>query len=377
MSKKIWYAPNGFESYNEEEISAVTDCLRQGWLAGFGPASKKFEENIAHIFGKKYGLFVNSGSSANMLAICSLDLKKGDEVITPACTFATTVAPIVQQGLIPVFCDVELNTYVPSVKHIIDKITSKTRVIMIPNLIGSKPNWDDLRTHISKHHLNIILLEDSCDTITNTTSTDISTTSFYASHMITAGGMGGMVMFNDEKYLKRATMFRDWGRIGDNSEEIKDRFNCDLDGINYDWKFLYGVAGYNFKCCEMSAAFGLAQLNKLEEIMTTRRKLFERYINNLKNSDKYVLPNDNNYNWLAIPLQCKCNRKDLLTFLEFNNIQTRVCFSGNITRHAPYREYKADYSNSDQIMEKGFLLGCHQGMTLEDVDRICELLLKY
>src|SRR3990167_11483091 len=139
---KIWYAPNGFEAYGDDEIKAVTECLKDGWLAGFGKRTIEFENKVSKLFGKKYGLFVNSGSSANLLALLSLKLKTG-EVITPACTFATTVAPIIQCGLTPVFCDVELNTYVPSVKQVIEKITSETKAIMIPNLIGNKPDCKD------------------------------------------------------------------------------------------------------------------------------------------------------------------------------------------------------------------------------------------
>ena len=134
MGKKIWYAPNGFESYGEEEIKAVETCLRDGWLAGFGKYSIEFEKRVSSYFGKKYGLFVNSGSSACLLALASLNLDKGSQVITPACTFSTTVAPIIQLGFIPVFCEVGVNTYVPSVDNIFAKVTAETKVIMIPNL---------------------------------------------------------------------------------------------------------------------------------------------------------------------------------------------------------------------------------------------------
>lgn len=238
--KKVWYAPNMKEAYGKEEIDAVTKCLEDGFLAGFGPRSIEFEEKIAAKFGKKFGLFVNSGSSACLLALACLDLPKGSEVITPACTFSTTLAPIIQLGLKPVFCDVGLNTYVPSYGDIISKITPNTKAIMIPNLIGNKPNWNDLKFYIHEElkRPDIVLIEDSADTITYTESSDISTTSFYASHIITAGGTGGMVMFNDEKYKNRALQYRDWGRMGDNSEIMDERFNHSVDGIPYDHKFL-------------------------------------------------------------------------------------------------------------------------------------------
>jgi len=366
-NKKVWYAPNKKEAYGEREIKAVVDCLNDGWLAGFGPRTIEFEKRVSELFGKKYGLFVNSGSSAILLGLNALNLSPGDEVITPACTFSTTLAPILQCGLKPVFCDVEIGTYVPTPEQVCEKITEKTKVILIPNLIGSKPDWAGIR-----EKTDLILFEDSADTITLTPETDISITSFYSSHLITAAGSGGMVMFNDEKLLKRATMFRDWGRIGDNSEDVKTRFEFSIDGIPYDYKFLYGAVGYNMKSSEMNAAFGLVQIDRLEEIREKRQQMFNRYLENLKDlTDKLVLPiNTFNSDWLAIPFMTP-RRLELLTFLEENNIQTRVCFAGNVTRHPVYREYLEVFPNSDRIMAEGFLLGAHHGMVVEDVDYVC------
>jgi CDP-6-deoxy-D-xylo-4-hexulose-3-dehydrase len=364
--KKVWYAPNKKEAYGDAEINAVVDCLNDGWLAGFGPRTIQFEEEVSKLFSKKHGLFVNSGSSAILLGLNALNLSPGDEVITAACTFSTTLAPILQCGLKPVFCDVELGTYVPSADQVCEKITDKTKVIILPNLIGSKPDWTEIRKRT-----NLILFEDSADTITFTPETDIAITSFYASHLITAGGSGGMVMFNDDKLLKRATMFRDWGRIGDNSEDIKTRFEFNIDGIPYDYKFLYGAVGYNFKSSEMNAAFGLVQLSRIEEIREKRRAIFNRYLENLKDFPEIMLPvNTFNSDWLAIPFMAK-NRMELLTFLEKNNIQTRVCFAGNVTRHPVYREFLEVFPNSDRIMAEGFLLGAHHGMVEEDADYVC------
>jgi CDP-6-deoxy-D-xylo-4-hexulose-3-dehydrase len=367
MRKKIWYAPNKKEAYGDAEIKAVVDCLNDGWLAGFGPRTIEFEQRISELFGKKHGLFVNSGSSAILLGLNALNLEPGTEVITPACTFSTTLAPIIQCGLKPVFCDVEIGTYVPTPDQVCEKITDKTKVIMIPNLIGSKPNWAEIRKRT-----NLILFEDSADTVTCTPETDVAITSFYSSHLITACGSGGMVMFNDEKLLKRATMFRDWGRIGDNSEDVKTRFEYSVDGIPYDYKFLYGAVGYNMKSSEVNAAFGLVQVARIEEIREKRRAVFNRYLENLKDlEDKLVLPiNTFNSDWLAIPFMAK-NRLELLTFLEENNVQTRVCFAGNVTRHPVYRQYLEAFPNADRIMAEGFLLGAHHGMTLEDCDYVC------
>ena len=377
-NKKVWYAPNGFEAYGEEEIKAVEDCLRDGWLAGFGKRSIQFEEQVSCMFGKKFGVFVNSGSSACLLAIASLDLPKGSEIVTPACTFSTTVAPMVQLGYNPVFCDIDLTSYVPSVDSVINKVTDKTKAIMIPNLIGNKPDWSGLKKKLSEiGRDDIYLIEDSADTITFTKETDVSTTSFYASHIITAGGTGGMVMFNDQSHVDLCLQYRDWGRIGNNSEHIDDRFNHEIDGIPYDFKFLYGVLGYNFKCCEMNAAFGLVQLKRFDELRRIRRENIERYLENLKDVPEVLLPDDSiQPNWLAIPLQSD-DRLGLLTFLEDNNIQTRVTFAGNITRHPVYRDYLEGFENSDIVMRNGFLLGAHHGMTIEDVDYVCDKIKEY
>lgn len=372
MQKKVWYAPNKFESYGEEEIKAVEACLRDGWLAGFGPRSIEFEEKIAKEFGKKYGVFVNSGSSACLLALAALDLPKGCKVITPACTFSTTLAPIIQLGFKPVFCDVGLTTYVPYIEQILALVDEDVKAIMVPNLIGNKPDWKTLKESLRLiNREDIIIIEDSADTVTFTEDSDVSTTSFYASHIITAGGTGGMVMFNDKKHVERALQYRDWGRIGDNSEIMDDRFNHKVDGIPYDHKFLYGVLGYNMKCSEMSAAFGLIQLKRFDTFKHNRRANIERYLDNLKDVKEIVLPNDSiKPNWLAIPLQTE-KRLELLTYLENNGIQTRVTFAGNVTRHPIYREYLQDFDNADTIMRNGFLLGAHHGMTIEDVDYVC------
>lgn len=375
--KKIWYAPNRFEAYGEAEIKAVESALRSGWLAGFGPLSVEFEKKVAERFGKKHGLFVNSGSSAILLALCALDLKPGDEVITPACGFATTVAPIIQVGATPVFCDVQAGgKYVAGVEDIRKVLTPNTKVLLIPNLIGNVPDWKAIREAFP----DLVLIEDSADTITTTPWSDIATTSFYSSHVITAGGCGGMVMFNSDEHLKRAVMFRDWGRIGDNIEEPSERFNHAIDGIPYDWKFLYGVIGYHLKASEMNAAFGLAQWDRLDDLLAKRRAVFERYLERLKGSDYYTLPDDSTRpNWLAIPLMCKKgDRIRLLTWLEEKGVQTRVCFAGNITRHPAYRaKYLQEFTVSDAIMSDGFLLGAHHGMTVEDADAVCDLLIEF
>ena len=179
-------------------------------------------------------------------------------------------------------------------------------------------------------------------------------------------------MFNDEKFRNVCLQFRDWGRIGDNSEDMSDRFNHSVDGIPYDYKFLYGVLGYNMKSTEMQAAFGLVQLERFKKFVHIRRANIERYIKNLEGVGDLIIPDDSiKPNWLAVPLQTE-KRYELLHFLEKNNIQTRVTFAGNVTRHPVYREYLQEFTNSDLIMKNGFLLGAHHGMTIEDVDYVCD-----
>ena len=189
-----------------------------------------------------------------------------------------------------------------------------------------------------------------------------------------------MVMFNSKHHLDRALMYRDWGRIGDNSESVDDRFDHAVDGILYDSKFLYGVRGYNFKSSEVNAAFGLVQLDRLDEFSRVRDANFCKYKEDLAGVDDILLPVSGvpgaQLRWLAIPLQIVAKggnprRLELLRFLEGKGVQTRVLFSGNITRHPAYRKYLQDFPNSDCIMRDGFLLGCHHGMTHEDVSRVC------
>ena len=208
----------------------------------------------------------------------------------------------------------------------------------------------------------------------------MSVISFYASHIITAGGGGGMVMFNEKRHRLRALMFRDWGRIGNNSEDPSARFGHKVDGIEYDFKFLYGVLGYNMKSTEMNAAFGLVQMDKLAGFKAIRKANINHYVEILAAAEtSYVLPmNHNDYDWLAFPLMHK-DRGGLLRFLEARDVQVRVTFSGNITRHPAYRHYlnDTDFPIADRIMAEGFLLGAHHGINFEMVERVCALLIAY
>jgi CDP-6-deoxy-D-xylo-4-hexulose-3-dehydrase len=259
----------------------------------------------------------------------------------------------------------------------IEKVSPRTKALFIPNLIGSKADWQGLKDELFMlGRRDILLIEDSCDTITTTLVTDIAVASFYSSHIITAGGGGGMVMCNQESQRNLALQYRDWGRMGTNTENFSERFGHSVDGIEYDFKFLYPLLGYNFKSTEMNAAFGLEQLKKLPSFLEKRRRNIVRFVQKLKELESHglVLPkNYDKFDWLALPLMLP-NRKELLQKLEDNDIQTRVCFAGNITRHPAYRQYLEIFPNADEIMKNGFLLGAHHGMEDEDVDYVCDVI---
>ena len=389
---RVYYAE---AIYGDEEIEAVTRVLRDKSLTLMdGPSVKQFEQRVSEKFGKSNGLMVNSGSSANTLAMASLGLDAGDEVITPALTFSTTVAPLVQQGLIPAFVDVEPDTYVIDPEQIERMITDKTKAMMIPNLIGNLANWGRIKEIADKHGLRTI--EDSADTIGNLykgkptgTLSDISTTSFYASHVMTGAGFGGMVCFNDDDCYRKAKQLRGWGRqsslVGE-SEAIEDRFGVQVDDIEYDSKFVFGDIGYNFQPSEISAAFGLVQLDRLDDYGSRRQNNFAAMRNFFAEYEKwFILPRqqpETRTNWLAVPLivrpDAPFTRRELQIHFESNNVQTRTVFTGNILRQPGFANivHKADpagYPNADQVMQGGILLGCHQGLDAEQMNYVFDV----
>src|SRR3990167_2853066 len=331
------HVPYGKTVHGEEEIAAVVKVLRTS--TQMGRHVRDMEEQVAKLFCKRHGIMVNSGSSANYLAIELLGLPAGSEVITPVLTFATTVAPLVKHGLIPVFIDVEPGTFNLDVSQVEDMISSKTVAMMIPNLIGNLPEWKKLRDLADRYHL--ILIEDSCDTLGATIDglsvgqyTDISTTSFYGSHVINCAGNGGMLCVNDPSLSEKAKLLRSWGRSSSlfvESEAIENRFNTSVDGIDYDAKFVFETLGYNLEPSEIGAAFGLVQLSKLQYNISVREYAFERHTQFFSSyQDWFILPKQlpgSKTGWLAFALTVKDDapftRKELQIFLEKRNIQTR------------------------------------------------------
>ena len=393
---KIYY---GKAVYDRKEIFAVNKTLKKNSLNLIdGPAVKKLEKIISKIFGKKYGLMVNSGSSANLLGLSSFNFKKESEIITPSLTFSTTISPIYQLGLIPHFVDVEENRFTANIKHIEKCINKKTVAIMIPNLLGNLPDWKEIFSIAKKYRLKVI--EDSADTIgyafrnSNTGRySDIVTNSFYASHIITGAGFGGIVCFNDKKLYERAKLLRGWGRssaVFNESEDIKKRFNKKIDGIAYDGKYIFSEMGYNFLPSEISAAFALEQIKKLNNNIKKRIKNFNYLYNFFKQSSHiFKLPKQHSYvktGWLAFPLvikeKSKIKRKNLQIYLEQNGIQTRTIFTGNILRqpimkNKYFKKHKYANEISDDVMKNGILIGCHHGLGSKELKYICNTFKKY
>lgn len=387
--KRVLYAQ---AIYGKEEINAVTKVLSDPMKIGAGPYVREFEKKVASLFGKPHGVMVNSGSSANLLALELINLPAGSEVITPILTFATTLAPIVQRGLVPVFIDVIPGQYVIDVDQIEKHITSKTKAMLIPLLIGNLPDLEKLARIAKKHGL--WLIEDSCDTIDSKfngkptgTYSDISTTSFYASHIITAAGGGGMICFKDKALAKRALVMSCWGRDStlfgayEKSEELKKRFVGHLQDQPYDAKFIFSEIGYNFQGLEISGAFGLQQLKRLSGFKKIRRNNFNNLLKFAAKYDKFfILPQQDSRtdtNWLAFPLTIKegapFTRQEITRYLEERNIQTRPIFTGNVLHQPAFKNIKhrkasKEYPVADMVMRNAFLVGAHHGLKKEHLD---------
>ena len=383
MQKNNLRVPYGLSVHGNEEIKAVTKVLKSSTQMGKNVIT--FEKKISKLFSKKYGLMVNSGSSALLLAMETLDFPEGSEIITPALTFSTTVGYIVRNKLVPVFVDVEEGTYCINESKIKNLITKKTKAIVAPHLMGNIVNWAKLAPMLKKK--GILIIEDSADTLGATHKNksagfyaDISITSFYGSHIINCAGNGGMVCFNNKKQYIKAKLLRSWGRssslFDEKSEKIENRFNIKLDGILYDKKFVFEKIGHNLEPSELGAAFGLVQLKKLKKNLRLREINFNLHTDYLKKYSKYfILPKQlpqSKTGWLAYPItiteKAPFSRTEMQIFLEKKNIQTRVVFTGNILRQPGFKNIKAKkdkngYPEADKVMKNGILIACHHGLT--------------
>ena len=387
--------PYGLAVHGKDEEEAVLEVIRTHKTI-MGNKIKQFERTVAKLFDKKFGIMVNSGSSANLLAFELLNLPKNSEIITPILTFSTTISPIIQKQLVPVFVDVEPDTFVINVNQIDEVITKQTKAMMIPSLIGNIPNLKKIRK-IADDNL-LVYVEDSADTLGATFDgystgrySDISTSSFYGSHIITAAGEGGIICVNKEAWNRKARILRGWGRSSaiDESEDIKKRFKVRLNNIAYDSKFIFEAIGYNFLPSEISAAFGLVQLKKLKNFAEIRQRNFKQLFNFFSTHDYFSLPKQLpqvKTSWLAFPLTIKSNapfsRLEIVSFLEKNNIQTRPVFTGNILRqpgfkHIKHNNLRKDFPVADFVMKNSFLIGCNHGLKQKHLDKIKQTFRKF
>lgn len=384
--------------YDEKELINLVDSSLEFWLTT-GRYAQQFEKEFAEFVGTKYALLTNSGSSANLLAISALTspklerrLKPGDEVITVACGFPTTLNPIIQNNLVPVFVDVDLKTYNIKTEDIEEAISKKTKAIFVAHTLGNPINLDKI-IEITKKH-NLYLIEDCCDALGSKykgknvgTFGHISTYSFYPAHHITLGE-GGAVATDDPLLKKIITSFRDWGRDCwcdsgcDNT--CNRRFSQQLGDLphGYDHKYTYSHIGYNLKVTDMQAAIGVAQLEKLPRFIEARIKNFNSIYSFLKPYEKYfILPEaeeGSQPSWFGFPILVKTNapftREQIVNYLEDNKIATRMLFGGNLTKQPAYKEIEKripkSLINTDLVMNNLFWIGVYPGINEKMLDYI-------
>lgn len=385
--------------YDEKEMMNLIDASLDFWLTS-GRFAERFEKKFAKFLGLKYCLLTNSGSSANLLAISALTspklgekrLKPGDEVITVACGFPTTLNPIIQNNLIPVFVDIDLGTYNIQAEQIEKAISKKTKAIFIAHTLGNPVNLDKILKIVKKY--NLWFIEDNCDALGSQYGKKytgsfghISTCSFYPAHQITMGE-GGAVLTNDFNLKKIIASFRDWGRDcwcePGNDNTCRKRFNWKLGKLpfGYDHKYIYSHIGYNLKITDLQAAVGVAQLKKLPFFIKARRKNFNSLYAFLKKYEKYfTLPNwekKSNPCWFGFPILVKntapFSRNKIVNYLEDNKITTRMIFGGNLIKQPAYEKIKyrapGALKNTDIAMNNLFWIGVYPGITEEKLNYI-------
>lgn len=387
--------------FDDTEINASVSVLIDGWF-GLGKKAEEFENGLASFVGAKGSILTNSGSSSNFLAVASLKsyffpkhLNPGDEIITAACGFPTTVNPIVNHGMIPVFLDVNPETYNIEAGDLEKAVSKKTRALMIAHTMGN-PNEMDMIVDFCKKH-DLFLIEDNCDALGSeyngrrTGSFGIlATQSFYPPHHITMGE-GGAVYYNDLRFEKITRSLRDWGRScwcrGDDKTTTgacKARFNYRIDGKPYDHKYMFNQIGYNLKPIEPQAAMGVEQLKRMPTFISARAHNFSRMMKYTKNWEKYfILPRSlpkSRPCWFAFVLTIRDDapftRHELIMYLEERMIQTRPLFAGNITKQAAYKNVNfrtvQPLINSDRILHNTFFVGIYPGLGDAEIDYIAE-----
>ena len=381
--------------HDEAEIEAIVSVLRGGQTAlRVGRKVGEMERLVAALFGKKRGVMCNSGSSALYLAVELLGLQPGDEIITSPVTFSTDIACMVRSGIVPVFVDVEYDTYQIDVAAIERNIGPRTRALLVPNLIGNCPDWDRIRAIANTHNLKVV--EDSCDclgaklrgTPTGTRS-DISVTSFAMSHIITAAGTGGMVLLDDPALVDRCLLLRRWGRRSEikfyGSKKGDRSLFSTIDGIEYDDLFIFDEVGWNFEPSELSAAFGIVQIGKLATFLEQRkRNAAQLYASLAKYPEVFIPPRitpDVDMAWHMFPILIRpesgVRRAAFQQHMESRGVDTRMVWTGNVTRQPAFKDkpYRADpqgLPNADRVMQCGLILPCTHACSDDDMAYICD-----
>ena len=385
--------------HGEREIEAVVEVLRGGPTAmRIGRNVKAMEARVAELFGKRRGVMCNSGSSALYLAVEVLGLEPGDEIITAAVTFSTDIAPMIRAGIVPVFVDVTPDTFQIDVDAIEAMIGPRTKAILTPNLIGNAPDWDRIREIADRHALRVV--EDSCDalglTLRGTPTgerSDISLTSFALSQFITAAGTGGMVCFDDDALADRALLLRRWGRRSEvqlfgSRKGVDTRFFSTIDGdIEYDNLFIFDEVGWNFEPSELSAAFGLVQLGKLDDNLARRQRNFALTSEHVARWPHLFTPprltEGVETGWHMFPLlvrpEAGVRRSDLQQWMEAHGVDTRMVWTGNVTRQPAFRDVShrvppGGLPNADRVMECGLIMPNNHSMGDDDCHYIGECL---
>jgi len=388
-----------------EDYVALVEASLDGWLTA-GRFHELFERSLARYVGVRNALFVNSGSSANLVALSALTspklgkraLRPGDEVVTVAAGFPTTVNPIIQNRLVPVFVDVELSTYDASIHQIRAAISSKTRAIMLAHTLGNPFNVDEIKKICKEYDL--WLIEDSCDALGSTykgqktgSFGDTATVSFYPAHHITTGE-GGAVFVNSPLIKKQVESFRDWGRdcycATGHDNTCKRRFDWQLGQLprGYDHKYIYSHLGYNLKATDIQAALGLSQLGKLDHFVAVRKSNFSYLLKSLGVVKDFILPQATQHSdpsWFGFPItirpESSIDRTGLLRHLDDKKIGTRLLFGGNLLKQPAYQgvEHRkiGSLTNSDLIMTNTFWLGVYPGLTEQMLEYVCEVILEY
>lgn len=397
--------------YDEKEMCALTDAMLDFWLTT-GRFSEQFEKNFADWIGVKYAHLVNSGSSANLLAFMTLtaaelgerQIKRGDEVITVACGFPTTVTPILQYGAVPVFVDVTVPQYNIDVTKLEMALSEKTKAVMIAHTLGNPFDLKEVKDFCDKN--NLWLIEDNCDAlgteytidgITKYTGTwgDIGTSSFYPPHHMTMGE-GGCVYTNNAKLNRLILSFRDWGRDcicpSGKDNYCGHRYDGQFGELpkGYDHKYVYSHLGYNLKVTDMQAAIGCEQLKKFPTFIERRRHNWERLYKALQEiQDKIILPvpaENSRPSWFGFLISVKpergIKRNDVTKYIEEHNIQTRLLFSGNLIKHPCFDQIRDtdayrvvdSLENTEFIMNNTFWVGVYPGMTDKMIDYMAQVI---